>query len=421
MFDGAEAVFAAVPECLRGFANEADREGLRLFLVGGAVRDVLAGLPVKDYDVASAASTDEFRSFCGSVQGVSCFDVGELFGTVGAVLPDTGGGSLAVEHTTFRSDSYEPGTRRPAVSFGTSLVEDLARRDFTLNSVALDLVTGELVDPFGGVDDLCAGVLRTPDDPARAFTDDPLRVLRMVRFAALRGFVPSFETVQAAAAVVDRLEVVSVERRTAELVRIFDAGGCAMCAALELLDEIGACAALFERLPDVDRLRSPASPDIARLLVMPNPAVLADADDCFAALAAVTAPGTAFSLLRGLRLPTSTVSTAAVAAKAAMTPPADLPALRRMCRGLASETFDRAVRLDEAFGGSLSLLEGFDRAAAEAPLPVDGHDALAAGLSGPDIAAALSTVEDAFCEDPSLTEAAALRVLADAAARRTVA
>ena len=410
MFDGSAAVFSAVPECLRDFAKVADRSGLRLFVVGGAVRDVFAGLPVKDYDVASAASPAEFRAFCETVPGVSCFDVGELFGTVGAVLPDSAGGSLAVEHTTFRSDSYEPGTRRPAVSFGTSLVEDLARRDFTLNSVALDLLSGDVVDPFGGVADLQAGVLRTPADPLRAFSDDPLRVLRMVRFAALRSFVPSFETLQAAALVVDRLGVVSVERRTSELVRVFDAGGCAMCAALELFDEIGACNALFEGLPD-----------IARLLALPNPAALVDAVDCFTALAAVTEPDRAAALLRRLRLPSSIVSEACTAASAFTSSPDGLPGLRRVFRTVGPAVFDRAVRLDEAFGGELAvLLDGFDREAAGGCLPVDGHDALAAGLSGPDVGTAMTAVTDAFCEDTALTRAEALRVLTDTA-ERTVA
>ncbi|EQD33458.1 tRNA nucleotidyltransferase, partial [mine drainage metagenome] len=119
---------------------------------------------------------------------------------------------LRYEITTYRAEAYDPGTRNPVVTFGDSLEEDLVRRDFTVNSMALSLPALELVDPFGGVSDLAAGRLRTPSSPRESFTDDPLRMLRAARFLAGYHLVPVDELVSAVSELVGRIGVVSRER-----------------------------------------------------------------------------------------------------------------------------------------------------------------------------------------------------------------
>src|SRR5207253_3931392 len=119
-----------------------------------------------------------------------------------------------------RTEEYEPGSRKPTTKGTDELHPDLARRDFTINAMALDTASGEIHDPFGGRDDLAAGRLRTPLDPVRTFTDDPLRIMRLVRFSATKGLVPDSATLDAVAATRDGLAGISVERKRIELEKV---------------------------------------------------------------------------------------------------------------------------------------------------------------------------------------------------------
>jgi poly(A) polymerase len=137
--------------------------------------------------------------------------MGRQFGTIGTKL-GRGDAAWTVEVTTFRADAYNPDSRKPAVHFGDTIEGDLVRRDFTINAMAIDLVTRRFTDPYGGLADLGAGVLRTPAAATQSFTDDPLRMLRAARFAARLQFRPVPEVVRAMMALAGRLEIISAER-----------------------------------------------------------------------------------------------------------------------------------------------------------------------------------------------------------------
>jgi len=144
---------------------------------------------------------------------------GVRFGTVG-----THKDGVVIEITTFRKEVYPEDDRHPNVVFGSDLQEDLSRRDFTMNAMAVRLPEREFVDPFGGVRDLAARLLDTPLDPETSFTDDPLRMLRAARFVATLHVTPAPRVVQAMGALADRLEIVSSERIRDELSRLLLAG-----------------------------------------------------------------------------------------------------------------------------------------------------------------------------------------------------
>ena len=140
---------------------------------------------------------------------------GVAYGTVGLRK-----GQDTIEITTYRSEEYDPGSRKPAVSFGRTLEGDLARRDFTINAMALRLPDPELVDPFGGAADLAAKRLRTPLEPEVSFLDDPLRMMRAARFIAAFALEPDPELVAAVEELHARMEIVSAERIRDELSKL---------------------------------------------------------------------------------------------------------------------------------------------------------------------------------------------------------
>src|SRR5918998_4954099 len=161
-------------EAFRGAGHE-------LYLVGGYVRDKLLGgheAAKPDADATTGARPKEIKRLLRP-HADHLWDVGERFGTIGAAV-----GGFEVEVTTYRSDLYTEGSRHPEVRFGESLEEDLARRDFTINAVAADALTGDILDPFEGRKDLGSGVIRAVGEPLDRMRDDPLRMLRAVRFGA---------------------------------------------------------------------------------------------------------------------------------------------------------------------------------------------------------------------------------------------
>jgi poly(A) polymerase len=215
--------------------------GHALALVGGSVRDALLGRLSGDLDFATSARPDQVqRVLAGWAESV--WDVGIAFGTVGALRD-----GCRLEITTYRSDSYDRTSRKPAVTFGDTLEEDLRRRDFTVNAMALELPERTFVDPFGGLSDLAAALLRTPATPEESFSDDPLRMLRAARFAAQLGFRVDPDVVRAMAAMADRIEIVSAERVRDELAKLV----CAPSprAGLGLLVATGLAARVLPELP----------------------------------------------------------------------------------------------------------------------------------------------------------------------------
>ncbi|WP_460332935.1 CCA tRNA nucleotidyltransferase [Actinoallomurus acanthiterrae] len=242
---------AAVSALLRRVTPLADEIGGRfaaagheLALVGGPVRDALLGRPVNDLDFATDAHPDRVLEIVkGWADAV--WTIGIEYGTIGLRK-----GDLQLEITTYRSESYDRDSRKPEVTYGTSLEGDLARRDFAVNAMAARLPGHEFVDPFGGLRDLKLKVIRTPGRPEDSFGDDPLRMLRAARFAAQLGFSVSPDTVAAMTAMADRIEIVSAERIRDELSKLLL--GAHPRAGIALLVDTG----LADRvLPEVPKLK----------------------------------------------------------------------------------------------------------------------------------------------------------------------
>ncbi len=205
--------------------------GFDLYLVGGPVRDRIIGRPSSDLDFTTGAHPDRVKVLARRAGATSIYTVGERFGTIGAVFEGN-----PVEITTFRSESYRPGSRKPSVQFGDSLEADLSRRDFTINAMAQDVLNGRIIDPHGGLVDLVARRIRAVGIADHRFTEDPLRVLRCVRFAAQLGFDIEAGTLAAARRTAGELRHVSAERIGTELNLTLLSGepGRALVALLEI-------------------------------------------------------------------------------------------------------------------------------------------------------------------------------------------
>ena len=183
-------------------------QGFRLALVGGPVRDALLGRLGNDLDFTTDARPEVTKKILqGWAENV--WDTGIEFGTVAGKRGDT-----TVEVTTYRTESYDPDSRKPEVEYGDSIEGDLSRRDFTVNSMALELTTKtpEFIDPFNGLEDLAKRVLRTPVKAENSFSDDPLRMMRAARFASQLDFEIAPNVLQAMKDMSGRISIISAER-----------------------------------------------------------------------------------------------------------------------------------------------------------------------------------------------------------------
>lgn len=199
-------------------SNAADKLGLECYVVGGYVRDLFLERPSNDIDVVVVGSgiqvASELKAVLGKKAHLSVF---RNFGTAQVKYKHT-----EVEFVGARRESYSHDSRKPVVEDGT-LEDDQNRRDFTINALAVCLNKarfGELVDPFGGVDDLWDGIIRTPLDPDVTFSDDPLRMMRCVRFATQLNFFIEDETFEALEHNAERIKIISGERIEEELNKI---------------------------------------------------------------------------------------------------------------------------------------------------------------------------------------------------------
>ncbi|MFF4226951.1 CCA tRNA nucleotidyltransferase [Streptomyces sp. L500] len=237
----------AVSELLRvspvadDLARRFKEAGFTLALVGGSVRDALLGRLGNDLDFTTDARPQDVlkivRPWADAV-----WEVGIAFGTVGCRKSD-----FDIEVTTYRSEAYDRTSRKPEVSYGDSIEEDLVRRDFTVNAMAVALPEKEFIDPHNGLEDLAARVLRTPGTPEESFSDDPLRMMRAARFAAQLDFEVAPEVVAAMTGMADRLEIVSAERIRDELNKLILSSHPRK--GLTLLTETGLAALVLPELP----------------------------------------------------------------------------------------------------------------------------------------------------------------------------
>jgi poly(A) polymerase len=222
------------------------QHGQQLYLVGGSVRDLALGRPTHDLDFATDAPPERTREILAAAHPDALYSVGERFGTIGAAFDGRN-----VEVTTFRGEHYEPGSRKPVVYYGRSLAEDLARRDFTVNAMARHPVTGELVDLFGGRADLQARLIRAVGNPDLRFAEDPLRLLRAVRFAAQLDFELAAETRAAIRRNAELLRQISRERILDEMNRLLLSPRAAK--GLRILADLGLLAVFLPEVLDLRR------------------------------------------------------------------------------------------------------------------------------------------------------------------------
>ncbi|WP_122261718.1 CCA tRNA nucleotidyltransferase [Ornithinimicrobium cerasi] len=215
--------------------------GHELALVGGPVRDAFLGRPSPDLDFTTSASPEQIETVLEGWADTT-WDVGRAFGTIGGRRDD-----LTVEVTTYRADAYDPESRKPVVAFGDNLEDDLVRRDFTVNAMALRLPDLVFVDPHGGLRDLHERELRTPHAPEVSFSDDPLRMMRAARFAAQLRLVPAPEVLTAMSGMASRLSIVSAERVREELVKILLSDDPR--TGLEVMVETGLADVVLPELP----------------------------------------------------------------------------------------------------------------------------------------------------------------------------
>ena len=405
--DALSAALAASSGLARLFAAA----GHRLYLVGGVVREAVAGrsLADADLDCTTDARPPDVRRIVDRV-ATSVWAQGERFGTIGCVVD-----GQAFEITTHRAERYDPHSRKPTVTFGDDVEQDLARRDFTVNAMAVDAADGRLLDPHGGRQDLAARLLRTPLDPEISFGDDPLRMLRAARFIASHRLVPDDAVVEAVAHMGARLRIVAVERVRDEFEKLLllddPSDGFGFLFGTGLIERV---------LADIAH-RDPAEVGRVAASVSPEPVPR------WASLFVRHTTETAAACLRGLRGSNALVSAAAglVGARLELAGAGSSPQeVRRLVYGCLvpvddALAFSRAVAT--ALGESRAGLDSFAATLAELrrtenvdrpALPLDGDEVMAAlGLSpGPEVGRALEllrelTIQDGPIEKVEATEA----------------
>lgn len=218
--------------------------GFELSLVGGPVRDLFLGRVSPDLDFTTSASPDETLAVVAGWADAT-WEVGRDFGTIALRK-----GSHTIEVTTYRADAYDPSSRKPIVAFGDKLEDDLYRRDFTMNAMALRLPSLELVDPYNGSKDLEEREIRTPGAPSMSFSDDPLRMMRAARFASQLGINVADDVRAAMTEMAERIKIISAERVRDELIKLIN--GVDPRAGIDLLVDTGLAEIV---IPEVAALR----------------------------------------------------------------------------------------------------------------------------------------------------------------------
>ena len=228
-----------IPPVYQKVAGIFEENGYQCFLVGGAIRDMLMARPAKDYDIATDARAEDLMGLFRKV-----IPTGIKHGTVTVLF-----GGTQFEVTTFRIEGeYRDGRRPDRVIFTPSILEDLKRRDFTMNAIAYDLIRGELLDPHNGISDLKTGTIRAIDDPVARFREDGLRPIRACRFAAQFGFCIEENTRDSIGKSLSTVAKVSAERVRDELCRMLTAD--TPSRGFKLLEETGILRLVIPELHD---------------------------------------------------------------------------------------------------------------------------------------------------------------------------
>ncbi|MDR1355661.1 MAG: CCA tRNA nucleotidyltransferase [Propionibacteriaceae bacterium] len=224
--------------------------GHQLYLVGGSVRDALLGRLGNDLDFTTSAPPDKTQALLESYTN-AVWDVGKNWGTIAAKKTTSNGSSWLIEITTFRADTYHKDSRKPSVKYGDNIADDLVRRDFTSNAMAIDVShpsgTPQLIDPYDGLEDLADHLIRTPAAPELSFSDDPLRIMRAARFASQLKFKVTPDVQAAMKAMAERITIISAERVQAELTKLLLTDSPAR--GLDLLVSTGVAEYVLPELP----------------------------------------------------------------------------------------------------------------------------------------------------------------------------
>lgn len=388
--------------------------GFEAFAVGGCVRDTLLGREPGDWDITTSARPEEVKAIFGKT-----VDTGLKHGTVTIIKNHKG-----YEVTTYRIDGeYRDGRHPDSVEFTASLSEDLKRRDFTINAMAYSHETG-IVDEFGGMEDLEAGIVRCVGCAHDRFTEDALRILRAVRFAAQLGFVIEEKTYRAISDIAPNLKKVSKERIQVELTKLLVSGHPEKIAMVEaagispyVTDGFSAVFAREETLvgergafPGLSGTPGSAGEPMFRCLrELP-----AEKSMRWAGFLRHMPPADVRKILKGLKLDNETIDNACAMAEAAQTPLAPEKAkIRRFLSRMTPVQFDGCLRL-KALDGAEGIPE--IRALQEEilrdgdcislkTLAVGGNDLMAAGVEpGKEVGEALKVLFSMVLEDPSMNE-----------------
>jgi tRNA nucleotidyltransferase/poly(A) polymerase len=395
-------MFQPVLDRLAEFAREFSLRGKQIYLVGGAVRNLLLGRSVKDYDFTTDALPSEVQSYFRRV-----LPTGLQHGTVTVLFQ-----GASYEVTTFRIDGgYTDGRRPEGVTFTPSLEEDLKRRDFTINALALNLLDGTLVDPHDGQGDLARRVLKAIGDPGQRFDEDALRMLRLFRFASQLDFAIDPATLAAVGPRRERLKAVSKERIREELVKTMD--GARPDRAWSHLQRLNLLTDLFNSLnpaalPDQTLERLAASPQNLRWSLWLTLACGRARDAWDACLRSLTfsnaeresclGPAKALDFLEG---PVTSIAAKAV-----------LEAWGSRSRGADGLTYLRALEAEGYLRDERGLKDEIARALASgepvflAELAVGGRELLAAGVKpGPEVGSVLRNLQREVWAQPELNSA----------------
>ena len=381
--------------------------GHTAYIAGGAVRDMVMGrLCPEDWDVATSASPEQVMAAFDQV-----IPTGAAHGTVTVVMS-----GMSIEVTTYRADGpYLDGRHPEYVRFVPAIHDDLARRDFTINAMAFDPIAGELIDPYGGRDDIQAGALRCVGEPSDRFSEDKLRMVRAARFAAKLGFRADPRLVEAARELAPQIRQVSVERVYDELAKMMKTRTPSL--GLELLEEMGITPQILPELcAHVQRERRgrlyvmcdelPAEP-VERFAMLLAPLGESRARQILARLRASNRIGAEVAaIVRGVQMLSSDpaglsgLSSCSLRVAASRIGAANLaPAVRVAC-ALAGCSADERRALDEL----VRTVVAQRPAVRIRDLAVDGHDVMSAtGIGpGPGVRRVLSALLDEVLRDPAM-------------------